>query len=51
MDRTDIFARLLQMEEVVQDAKSMPLSSSALVNREELLELIEAARNDLPEEI
>jgi cell division septum initiation protein DivIVA len=51
MDRTDIFARLLQIEEIVQDAKSMPLSSSALVNREELLELIEAARNDLPEEI
>jgi cell division septum initiation protein DivIVA len=51
MDRMDIFARLLQIEEIVQDAKSMPLSSSALVNREELLELIEAARNDLPEEI
>jgi len=47
----DISARLQQIEELVQEAKSMPLSSSALVNREEILELIEAARNELPEEI
>jgi cell division septum initiation protein DivIVA len=47
----DIVARLQQLEELIQEAKSMPLSSSALVNREELLELVEAARADLPEEI
>src|SRR6266581_892629 len=29
----------------------MPLSSSALVNREEILEILEAARAELPEEI
>jgi len=29
----------------------MPLSSSVLVNKEELLEVLEAARKDLPEEI
>ena len=47
----DISARLQQIEELVQEAKSMPLSSSVLVNRDEILELIEAARNELPEEI
>jgi hypothetical protein len=47
----DINARLQQLEELIQDAKSMPLSSSALVNREEVLEIIDAAREELPEEI
>jgi cell division septum initiation protein DivIVA len=47
----DISARLQQIEELVQEAKSMPLSSSVLVNREEILELLETARNELPEEI
>ena len=44
-------ARIQQIEELVQEAKSMPLSSSVLVNREEMLELLEAARGELPEEI
>ena len=47
----DITARLQQIEDLIQEAKSMPLSSSVLVNREEILEILEAARNDLPEEI
>jgi cell division septum initiation protein DivIVA len=47
----DIVARLQQIEDIVQDAKSMPLSSSVLVNREELLENLDAAREELPEEI
>jgi hypothetical protein len=47
----DISARIQQLEELIREAKSMPLSSSALVNREELLELIEGLRQTLPEEI
>jgi cell division septum initiation protein DivIVA len=47
----DIGARLQQIEELIQEAKSMPLSSSALVNREDVLEILEAARGELPEEI
>jgi hypothetical protein len=47
----DILAHLQQIEDIVQEAKSMPLSASVLVNREELLEIVEAARNELPEEI
>jgi cell division septum initiation protein DivIVA len=47
----DISARLQQIAELIDQAKSMPLSSSVLVNREEILELLEAARAELPEEI
>jgi cell division septum initiation protein DivIVA len=47
----DIVTRLQQIQELVEQARSMPLSSTAMVNREELLELIEAARTNLPEEV
>ena len=47
----DIMARLQQMEELVRTAKSMPLSSSVLINQAEVLELLEAAQGELPEEI
>ncbi|HET7236138.1 MAG TPA: hypothetical protein VFK59_06865 [Actinomycetota bacterium] len=47
----DLTARLQQLEDLVRDAKSMPLSSSALLNREEVLELIEELKVALPEEI
>ena len=47
----DIVARLQQIELIVQEAKSMPLSSSVLVNREELLELVQEGMAELPEEV
>ncbi len=47
----DITTRLQQLEDLLNEAKSMPLSSSALVNREELLAIVAAAREELPEEI
>jgi len=47
----DIGARLQQLEELINEAKSMPLSSSVLVNRDEVLEIIASARKELPEEI
>jgi cell division septum initiation protein DivIVA len=47
----DITARLQQIEELVRGAKSMPLSASVLVNQEEVLELVESAQAELPEEI
>jgi cell division septum initiation protein DivIVA len=47
----DISARLQQIVDLIEQAKSMPLSSSVLINREEIMELIEAARTELPEEI
>jgi hypothetical protein len=47
----DLSARLEQLEELVREAKSMPLSSSVLINREEVLELITEMKEALPEEI
>ncbi len=47
----DITARLQQLEELITEAKSMPLSTSVLVNREEVLELVQELRASLPEEI
>lgn len=47
----DLAARIQQLEDLVNDAKSMPLSSSVLVNREEMLELVTEMKDGLPEEI
>lgn len=47
----DVSARLQQIMELVESAKSMPLSSSVLINQQEILEILEAALKELPEEI
>src|SRR5437867_8875443 len=47
----DLAARLQQLEDMVRDAKSMPLSSSALLNREEVLDLVKDMKETLPDEI
>src|SRR5262249_24690481 len=47
----DLAGRLQQLEDMVRDAKSMPLSSSALLNRDEVLEMLTEMRESLPEEI
>jgi cell division septum initiation protein DivIVA len=47
----DIITRLQQIVELIEQAKSMPLSASVLVNKEEILEQLEAAKNELPDEI
>jgi len=47
----DLATRLEQLEELIREAKSMPLSSSVLVNREEVLEMIAAVKEAMPEEI
>jgi cell division septum initiation protein DivIVA len=47
----DITARLNELDELVRDAKAMPLSSSVLVNREEVLELLASMHEALPDEI
>lgn len=40
-----------QLEELVRTARNMPLSASALVDRKEVLQLIETLKRSLPEEI
>jgi vacuolar-type H+-ATPase subunit H len=47
----DITARLNQLDELVRDAKAMPLSASVLVNRDEVLELVASMQESLPDEI
>jgi F0F1-type ATP synthase membrane subunit b/b' len=47
----DLSARIQQLEDLIRDAKSMPLSSSALLNRDEVLELIAQMKDSLPDEI
>jgi AraC-like DNA-binding protein len=47
----DLAGQIQQLEDMVKEAKSMPLSSSALLNRDELLELVEQMKTSLPEEI
>ena len=47
----DITARLNQLDELVRDAKAMPLSSSVLVNRDEVLDLLAEMQEALPDEI
>src|SRR6266508_4462079 len=47
----DLASRIQQLEDMVKEAKSMPLSSSALLNREELLELVASMREQLPDEV
>jgi cell division septum initiation protein DivIVA len=47
----DLATRLDRLEELVREAKSMPLSSSVLVNRDEVLEMSAEMKETLPEEI
>jgi F0F1-type ATP synthase membrane subunit b/b' len=47
----DLAARIEQLDRMVREAKAMPLSSSVLVNRDELIELVGQMRDALPEEI
>ena len=47
----DLSSRLSELEEMVRDAKSMPLSSSVLISRDEVLEMLHEMQESLPEEI
>ena len=47
----DLAGRLQQLEDMVREAKSMPLSSSVLINKDEVLEMLREMQEDLPDEI
>lgn len=49
--RPDTEAALLQAREHVEAGRSMPMSASVLVNRDEILALLEEAIEGLPEEL
>jgi len=42
---------LRQLEEIVQSARGMPLSSSVLVNRQDVMDVVETLKRSLPEEL
>jgi len=48
---SDSEALLRRVADIISSAKTMPLSSSAMINRDEILELLEEANNRLPEEL
>lgn len=50
-DLQDIEARLAAVREVIDSARPVPLSASVMVNREELLEQIDAVLGNLPDEM
>ena len=47
----DVHERLDELTVMVEDAKSMPLSASCVLNRSQLLDLIEEIRQLLPESV
>src|SRR3954454_7537503 len=47
----DLETMLLQLREMVDSARTMPMSASVLVNRDETLELLDEALAALPEEL
>ncbi len=47
----DLETLLLQIREVLDTARTMPMSASVLVNREETLEIVDDALRSLPEEL
>ena len=40
-----------QLEDAIRNARTMPLSSSALIDRKEILDLIELLKRSIPEEV
>jgi hypothetical protein len=49
--RFDFEDLLLRLREMVETSRSMPMSASVLVNREEVLDLLDAMLTSLPEEL
>lgn len=47
----DLQDRLEELAVVIEDAKAMPLSASCIVNRQQVLDLIEEVRQLLPESV
>jgi hypothetical protein len=47
----DLEGLLYEITETIEKAKSMPLSSSAIIGREEVLDLLGAAQQALPDEL
>jgi vacuolar-type H+-ATPase subunit H len=47
----DLIDRIDELQVLIEEAKTVPLSSSAVVDRTELLELLAQLKQDVPEEV
>lgn len=47
----DLIARIDELQVLVEEAKAMPFSSSAVINRDEFLELLAQLKQEVPDEI
>ncbi|HVL64492.1 MAG TPA: hypothetical protein VM573_04900 [Actinomycetota bacterium] len=47
----DLIERIDELQVLIEEAKAVPLSSSVVVNRDELLELLAQLKEEVPEEI
>ncbi len=47
----DLIARIDELQVLVEEAKPVPFSSSAVINREEFLELLAQLKQEVPDEI
>ncbi len=47
----DLIERLDELATVIEEAKAVPLSSSAVINRDEILDLIADIKQQVPEEV
>ena len=47
----DLIERIDELQLLIEEAKGVPMSSSAVINREELLELLAQLKESVPEEV
>ena len=47
----DLIERIEELQVLIEEAKAVPLSSSAVINREEFLELLAQLKEEVPDEI
>src|SRR5688572_5768436 len=47
----DLIERIEELQVLVEEAKAVPLSSSAVINREEFLDLLAQLKEEVPDEI
>jgi cell division septum initiation protein DivIVA len=47
----DLIERIDELQVLIEEAKAVPLSSSAVVNRDEMLELLAQLKEEVPDEV
>lgn len=47
----DLIERIEELQVLIEEAKAVPLSASAVVNRDEILELLAELKQELPDEV